>query len=308
MSAVLGTASLGTTLGPIVGGALARANWRWIFWLNLPISGLALLAMVLFFDVTYKRSPTWRHAFARVDFGGFAIFAPSIVAVLFGMVMGGTNYAWGSYDIVVPLVLGVAGWALFHVYQASRFCKQPSMPPRLFQNRTSVAGFMLVFLGSLLIQAINYFLPIYFQAVKEKSPLLSGVYFLPFAVSMIFWGGFAGAVLDKTGQYRPLHWLGFGLCTVGIGLFSTLDASSSTGKWIGYQILASAGPGVILTITLASTLAVLPHTDVAVGTGTYSFIRSLGFIWGTDMAAIVFNNQIDAHIYCIPILDTEQSV
>lgn len=305
LSAVLGTASLGTTIGPIVGGALARVDWRWIFWLNLPIGGLSLIAMIVFLNVSYTRSPSWAHALGRVDFGGFAIFAPALVAILFGLVMGGTSttYAWGSYRVVVPITLGGVGLILFHLFEGSRFCKQPSMPPRLFKTRTSASGFILVFLGSLLIQAINYFLPIYFQAVMGKSPLTSGVYLLPFTIATIFWGGIAGVLLEKTGRYRPLHWFAFGLCTIGVGLLSTLSSSSSTGMWIGYQILAAAGPSIILTITLPSTLAALPETDVAVGTSTYSLIRSLGFIWGTDMAAIVFNSQIDAHLSEVERLD-----
>ncbi|PNP46126.1 hypothetical protein TGAMA5MH_02161 [Trichoderma gamsii] len=305
LSAILSTAAIGTTIGPIIGGALALKNWRWIFWLNLPASGLGFLAIVLILNVKYKRSPSWRHALARVDFLGNAIFVPSMVSIFFGLIMGGTRgYSWKSWRIILPLVLGVLGWITFHIHQASSICREPSMPPRLFKHRTSSGGFIIIFLGAVILQAINYFLPVYFQGVKGVTPLMSGVYFLAFALAIMPFGGMAGAFMSKTGLYIPLHWLGFALSAIGIGLFSTLDESSSRAACIGYQVIASGGTGIIFTATLPSTLAALPESDVAVATGTYSFVRSFGLVWGATMASIAFNGQINSHISSI----TDQAI
>lgn len=170
------------------------------------------------------------------------------------------------------------------------------MPARLFKNRTSCAGFLLIFIGAVVLQAINYFLPVYFQGVKGVSPLTSGVYFLPFALAIIPFGGLAGALLSKTGLYKPLHFAGFALCAIGLGLMSTLSAKSSTGDWVGFQILASAGIGLVFTASLPSTLAALPETDAAVATGTYSFVRSFGLVWGITVASSAFNGQVNARL------------
>ncbi|KAM5447628.1 hypothetical protein MaudCBS49596_005887 [Microsporum audouinii] len=299
LSAVLSTAAIGTTIGPIIGGALAQVNWRWIFWINLPIGGVGLLAILFFLNVRYKTSPTWSHALARVDFLGNAIFIPSMVSLFFGLITGGSVYPWSSWHVIVPLVIGVLGWILFHFHQTSPICKEPSMPPRLFQHRTSAASFVIIFFGAIILQAISYFLPVYFQAVKGTSPLTSGVNFLPFALAIMPFGGLTGVFMSKTGMYIPLHWIGFALSAIGIGLFSTLNESSSTGAWVGYQILASGGTGIVFTATLPSTLAPLPESDVAVATGTYSFVRSFGLVWGATMASIVFNGQVNSHINLI---------
>ncbi|KAL6701557.1 major facilitator superfamily domain-containing protein [Trichoderma pleuroticola] len=253
LSAILSTAAIGTTIGPIIGGALALKNWRWIFWLNLPAAAIGLLAIVLILNVKYTRSPSWRHALSRVDFLGNIIFVPSMVSIFFGLIMGGTRgYPWRSWKIIVPLILGILGWITFHVHQAS-------------------------------------------PGVKGATPLMSGVYFLAFALAIMPFGGMAGAFMSKTGFYIPLHWLGFALSAIGVGLFSTLDESSSRAAWIGYQVLASGGTGIIFTATLPSTLAALSESDVAVATGTYSFVRSFGLVWGATMASIAFNGQINAH-------------
>ena len=296
LSAVISTAALGTTIGPVIGGALAQHQWRWIFWINLPISGVGFIAILLFLRVEHKANPSWRQALSRVDLLGNAIFIPAFISIFFGLIMGGSRFPWTSWRIILPLVLGILGWILFHIHQASSICKEPSMPPRLFKHRTSAAGFIIIFLGAIILQAIAYFLPIYFQAVKETSPLISGVYFLPFALAIIPAGGIAGVLMSKTGKYIPLHWFGFAMNAIGAGMLSTLDEDSSRAAWICYQIIASIGTGVIFTVTLSSTLAPLQESDVAVATGTYSFVRSFGLVWGVTMAAIVFNSQVDANL------------
>ena len=293
---MLSTAAVGTTVGPIMGGALADVQWRWVFYLNLPVSGLALLAIVLFFNVRYTRSPTWRHALARVDFLGNAIFIPSIIAILLGLVLGGVKFAWGSYHVIVPLILGFLGWATFHIHQASPICKEPSMPPRLFKNRTSATGFGLIFISSMLLQTVAYFMPVYFQGVRGRTPLGAGVDFLPYTAAIVPFGIIAGILLSKTGRYRPLHFAGFALNAIGAGLLSILDANSSKAAWASFQIVTAAGTGIILTVMLPSILAALPESDVATATGTYSFVRSFGYVWGVTIPSIVFNGQVNRYL------------
>ncbi|KAI1101343.1 major facilitator superfamily MFS_1 [Jackrogersella minutella] len=307
LSITMSGAAIGTTLGPIIGGALAERNWRWIFWLNLPISAVSCIAIFFALDVQYTRSPNWKSALSRVDFAGTAIFVPSLVSLYFGLIMGGTaGYPWSSWRIIMPIVLGIAGWIVFHFHQASRFCREPSIPPNLFKSRTSVTGFLLIFLASITLQAVNYFLPVYFQGVKDTSALQSGVDYLPFALAIIPFGGISGVILSKTGRYKILHWVGFFLSAIGLGLFSTFRADSTVGAWIGYQVLASGGAGFIFTATLPSTLAALPESYVATATGTYAFVRSLGFVWGVTMSSIVFNGQVNDNLDIVDDVDVRK--
>jgi hypothetical protein len=292
-------AGLGATLGPVIGGALALANWRWIFFLNLPVCGLALVSILLLLKVNFTRSPTWRHALARVDFFGNALFVLSMIAVLFGLVMGGVKFPWSSYHIVIPLVLGVLGWAAFHIHQASGLCPEPTLPPRLFTNRTSAVGFVLTFIAAILVQSIAYFVPVYFQAVIGTSSLRSGIDFLPFAVTINFFAVVSGIALTKTGLYRPLHWIGFGLSIIGMGLLSTLNERSSTAEWACYQIVASAGSGSVLSTLLPAIMAALPEADVAASSAAYAFVRTFGYVWGVTLPSIVFNGQFDKHAAAI---------
>ena len=294
---VLSTCAIGTTLGPIFGGAIVQGTtWRWAFYLNLPVGGVALLTMVFFLRIKHNREPTWGAALARIDYVGNVLFIGSIVSLLLGLVQGGVVNPWSSYKTIVPLVIGGVGWIVFHFHQASGLAKEPTMPPQLFTNRTSLTGYFLVWDSSMLLEWIVYFLPIYFQAVFGASPLTSGVDILPFNAFLIPFAMISGGLVTKFGQYKPLHWVGFAFLAIGCGLFSIMNSSTNKAEWVWWQVFAALGMGALLTTTLPAIQASLDEKDVAASTGTYAFLRSFGFVWGVTIPSIIFNGQFDSHI------------
>lgn len=208
--------------------------------------------------------------------------------MLYALITGGVQYPWSSWRIILLLILGISGSALFLIYQAMpSLCSIPSVPIRLLANRISATGFLLMSFSSVILQEISYFLPAHFQAVKFKSPLLSGVYCLPFSLAILHFAGGGGWLLSKYGRYIPIHYGGFALLIIGSGLFSILSAESSSGQWFRFQIISSARIALILTTTLSSTLARLPEPDVAVATAIFSFTRSFGFS-GVSLLPVLF--------------------
>ncbi|OKL56839.1 hypothetical protein UA08_07933 [Talaromyces atroroseus] len=166
---------------------------------------------------------------------------------------------------------------------------------RIVSNRTSSAALILTFLHSVVTYWTFYFLPIYFQAVKGRSPLSSGVDTLPTFAGIIPFAIMGGVLLSKTGRYKPLHFFAFVLMTIGLGLFSTMDETSSIAAWVCYQLLCSIGAGCLAGITLPAVQAPLDESDVATATGLWSFIRGFGAIWGVTIPAAVFNNGSAKH-------------
>ena len=243
--------SVGTSMGPFIGGVLVtNSTWRWVFYINLPIGGVALVLLIAFLHVNYKKESTLIDRIMRIDFIGNAILIASVVAILFATAYGGTRYAWSSWRIIVPLVLGFIGMGFYQVYESSNFCLEPTTPPRLFSNKTSSTAYFLTFVHALLTVWVIYFLPLYFQAVLASTAARSGVQLLPTVIVLIPLAAVSGILISKTGRYKPLHLLGFALMTLGFGLFTLLDSESSISVWVIFQIFAAAGSGLVVPALL----------------------------------------------------------
>lgn len=153
-------AALGTMIGPLLGGVfVTKTTWRWSFYFNLPISGVAFIAMVILLRVKYERETTLRQAISRIDYIGNVVFIGSMTSLLYGICQAGTINPWSSAKTIVPIVVGAVGWIAFHIQQYFSTAEDKVIPTRLFTNRTSTVGFALAFLGQLIIQWVWMFLP-----------------------------------------------------------------------------------------------------------------------------------------------------
>ena len=244
-----------------------------------------------FLHVKSRKEMTFLQKMKRIDYIGNAMIMASSVSVLYALTYGGSRYPWGSWRIVVPLVLGLVGMALFYLFENSRFVIEPVTPPRLFKNRTSATVFVITFLNSVLLYWALFFLPVYFQAVLLSSSSRTGVDLLPVVLVAVPAAVVAVIILTKYGRYRPLHHIGFAFVTIGLGLFTLLDANSSTAEWVIFQMIAGGGSGFVLNTLLPACQAALPESDQAASTATWAFVRSFGSIWGVAIPAAIFNSR-----------------
>ncbi|KAI1100051.1 MFS general substrate transporter [Jackrogersella minutella] len=295
MGIIFAVFALGSSLGPFIGGAISQnSTWRWVFWINLPIAAVALMMLIAFLHVNYKRETSIAKRLRRIDYVGNVILVASVTAVLIALTYGGTVYSWSSWRVLLPLIIGFAGLAVFITYESSRWCAEPMTPPHLFLNRTSAAAFYLTFMHSLLSFWILYFLPVYFQAVKLEGPTRSGALLLPTVVTIIPGGMISGVLLSKYGRYRPLHLVAFILFTLGTGLFILFDQYSSTALYVCVQFIGGLGSGFALSTLLPATQAALSEDDTASSAATWAFIRTFGTVWGVSIPAAIFNSRCDS--------------
>ncbi|KAJ5618171.1 Major facilitator superfamily domain general substrate transporter [Penicillium hordei] len=293
---VLTVYSIGSSMGPFVGGIIVqRTTWRWVFYINLPVGGFSLVLLFLFLHTHYQRDTTFSQKIKRIDYIGNVLIMGATAAVLCALTYGGSRYAWSSWRIIVPLVLGLAGLVLFMVFEQSKFCYEPVVPPRLFKNRTSLVVFINTFLFTVLLYWVLFFIPVYFQAILGSSPARAGVQMLPITLVAIPGAIIAVIILSKFGKYKALHLAGFVILTLGMGLFAHLDRFSSDAEWIVFQIIAALGSGMILNTLLPAFQAPLAESDQAAATASWAFMRSFGNIWGVAIPASIFNNQFDKY-------------
>ena len=267
-------------------------SWECTKWCN----AVALVALFIFLRVTHNNNQSWGQKVRRIDIGGNAIFITAMVSVLLALTWGGTVYHWGNFRIILSLILGFVGLFIWTAFEwTPKLAPEPSFPKKIVSNRTSTAALVVTFLHSIITYWSFYFLPIYFQAVKGRSPLLSGVDTLPTFAGIIPFAIIGGVLLSKTGRYKPLHFFSFMPMAIAYGLFSTMDSKSSNAAWVCFQLLSTVGAGCLAGITLPAVQAPLEESYVATATGVWSFVRSFGAIWGVTIPSAVFNNECDRH-------------
>lgn len=297
---------IGTTLGyvggPFVGGLIVvNLGWPWVFYLNVILSGVALVMFFFFLRVKHRRGQSLWSRIKRIDFGGNAIFIGAVVAVLLALTWAGPVYQWNSAQIIMPLVIGLLGLLAFIAFEwTPRLAPEPSFPRVIVSNRTSAAVLTMTMVNSITMYGTFYFLPVYFQGVLAKSPLDSGIRLAPISAAVIPFAIVAGTLLSKVGKYRPIHIFGWSAMLVAVGLFSTLNRTSSTAAWVCFELLGAAGLGALSISLIPALQAPLEERYAATSTGMYSFFRGFGAIWGVTIPSVIFNNVVKQQVTADP--------
>lgn len=206
---VLTVYSIGSSMGPFVGGIIVqRTTWRWVFYVNLPVGRFSLVLLFMFLHTHYQHDTAVYQKIKRIDYISNILIMGATAAVLCALTYGGSRYAWSSWQIIVPLVLGLAGLVLFMVFEQSKFCREPVVPPRLFKNRTSLVVFINTFLFTVLLYWVLFFIPVYFQAILGSSPARAGVQMLPITLVVIPGAVIAVIVPSKllSESTKPFTW------------------------------------------------------------------------------------------------------
>jgi predicted MFS family arabinose efflux permease len=290
MAVVFGMVAFGAAIGPVIGGLLVSySTWRWAFYMALPIGGVSLVLLFLVLHVKYDKSQTLATKLSSLDWLGNAVFIGGSTPVLLALSWAGGQYAWSSYHVLVPLLVGLATLGGFFVLESNaRLTPNPIMPLYLFAKPTAAIAFLLTFLHGAITLWTVYFLPAYFQGVLGATPYRSGVMLLPTILVLLRGGMLGGVLLTKTGRYKPILAVSFALIAVGFGLFSLLDENSSTGAWVGFQMVESFGAGLSLAALLPAVLAPLTDKETALATATWAFMRSFGVLWGVAVGGTVY--------------------
>ncbi|KAF5599101.1 major facilitator (MFS1) transporter [Fusarium pseudocircinatum] len=289
--------------GPLIGGGLTDgASWRWCFYINLPIGGLAILVILFTFKTpagVKVVDATLKEKLLQMDFIGTALVMGASLSLLLALQYGGVTHPWNS-SVVIGLLVGFILMIVTLIAVESWLGERAMLTPRLIRQRTVWvnAVWSFFFAGSYFITL--YYLPIYFQSIDNQSPIGSGVRNIPL-IALFSVATFAsGKAITKTGAAAPYLVVSSIIVTVAAGLFYTLDIGTSTGKWVGYQILAGFGYGVGLQVPVVISQAFAAPGDMAPVTSiiisdiqfTVTVSRTIGGTFLITAAQSGFINQI----------------
>jgi len=279
-------------LGPPAGGLFASlVSWRWCFYVNLPICGVAFVLLLLFLDVKHDKT-SFRTGIKAVDWWGILSFLAFSLMVLLGLDFGGDVFAWDSAKVICLIVIGTCMLGAF-VYSEARLARYPLIPLKLFKDRSNLAALGVTAFHGMAFFPGEYYVPLYLQAVKQKSPVESGVLLVPLVVATALVGVLTGVVIHRTGRFRELIWVGTALLCLGVGMFITLDAGTSLGKIIGLTILFGCGSGMLFEPPLIAIQSRSKQEDVATATSTFTFCRSVALSISVIIGGVVFQNSMD---------------
>jgi EmrB/QacA subfamily drug resistance transporter len=300
-----GIFGLASIAGPLLGGWITDSfSWRWTFYINIPVGLLAL-------GVLAAALPKIVHTVKdrSVDYLGAILITTGLVPLLLGLVWGGSQYPWGSWQILS--LLSVAAASLIGFVFVERKAKEPILSLDLFKNRVFLVSVIsLFFIGMGMFGAI-LFIPIFAQGVIGISATHSGFIMTPMMVALILASIVTGQIISKTGRYKILAVIGSVITVLGMASFIWISVDATQTGLFARMALLGLGLGMtmpIFTIAVQNAFGRERLGEVTAGTQLF---RSIGGTVGTAVLGGIMNSQLASRLKDIgsdPFVSQMQSV
>ncbi|MFI6183614.1 MDR family MFS transporter [Nonomuraea sp. NPDC051191] len=283
-------------LGPIVGGLVVQQlDWRWIFYLNLPIclAVLPVAARVLTGDETAPDT-------SRLDLLGLALLSPGLAAVVYGLTMAGGREGAGAPAVLATVGAGLALVAGYLVH-ALRTRREPLIDVRLFARGRFAAACVALFLLGASLYSSMILLPLFFQHDRQASTLWTGLLLTPQALGAAVGSFAAGRLADRHGP-RAVVTAGLVLSLAGLLAFTQAPARPDTWLLAACLVLYGLGIGGVSAPTMAAAYGAVDKHQTPGAAGALNVVNRLGGSLGTAILTTVLDSRLrqgadPAHAY-----------
>src|SRR5205823_3672364 len=246
-------------IGPAVGGFIVdNTSWRWIFLVNLPVGGLALIVIVITMP---RRAPLTEHS---IDWLGAGLLAAGTAALLMGLVWGGKTYSWTSVHVIGAFVVAAAMTVAFAAVE--RRAREPILPFEILRNPI-VAGSIgcMALVGMAMFGTISY-VPLFVQGVIGTSATSSGVVLTPLMLGAVTTSLLTGQLVSRTGRYRWNAILGPVVLTIGMILLWRMDVHTTNAEAARNMVVAGIGIGAMMQVFVLSVQNAVSRSHIGSAT------------------------------------------
>ena len=293
MMAVMPVAMIG---GPLVGGYITdHLSWRWNFYVNLPLGAVALFVIWSTLHLSHESRPRGSaQGKVIIDWWGAGVLTTWIVSLVLAITWGGSQYPWGSWQITTLFTVAAVGLVTFLLIE--RRAEEPVIGLHLFRSSNFSLATALGFVAGFAMFGTITFLPQFQQFVQGQSATNSGLLLMPMMLALMATSLGGGQFISRTGRYRLFPIVGSVLLGIGLYLFSTMDVGTSTFRTALFMIVLGAGLGCLMQTTNLVAQNSVEVRDLGAGTGTFTFMRTLGGSIGVAVLGALYTHQITQHL------------